>query len=233
MSFYKRLIGKKEIHLESNSLLGGSYLEKLDDSCLADLISSEYGLYLKQLIDLETEINLREASRNRCDDNWFERGSQEPVNHGGVDTPFFCMVLWVHGVGTGFFAVPAIKPMSKIALRPMLIDSSNEPELLKYVLCERMADFYGLPVDYIYAEFVDPEKATLEEVEFVLSRMWFWPCFSWQSTNQPINHDSRLSRFHRQLRDVSQFDRHYFDACYLHQRLASLLGFPLPPLIGF
>jgi hypothetical protein len=63
--------------------------------------------------------------------------------------------------------------------------------------------------------------------------MWFWPCFSWQSTNQPINHDSRLSRFHRQLRDVSQFDRHYFDACYLHQRLASLLGFPLPPLIGF
>lgn len=55
--------------------------------------------------------------------------------------------------------------------KTMLIDSSNEPELLKYVLCERMADFYGLPVDYIYAEFVDPEKATLEEVEFVLSRM--------------------------------------------------------------
>jgi hypothetical protein len=24
-----------------------------------------------------------------------------------------------------------------------------------------------------------------------------------------------------------------FDACYLHQRLASLLGFPLPPLIGY
>jgi hypothetical protein len=81
------------------------------------------------------------------------------------------MVLWVHGVGTGFLAVPSIKPMFKIALRPVLIDSSNEPELLKYVLCERMADFYGLPVDYIYAEFVDPEKATLEEVEFVLSRM--------------------------------------------------------------
>jgi hypothetical protein len=81
------------------------------------------------------------------------------------------MVLWVHGNGSGFFAVPAIEPMTKVTLRPMLIDSSNEPELLKYVLCERMADFYGLPVDYIYAEFVDPEKATLEEVEFVLSRM--------------------------------------------------------------
>ena len=57
------------MYLESKSLLEGSYLEKWDDSCLADRISSEYGLYLKQLIDLETEINLREASRNRCDDN--------------------------------------------------------------------------------------------------------------------------------------------------------------------
>lgn len=57
------------MYLESNSLLEGSYLEKWDNSCLADRISSEYGLYLKQLIDLETEINLREASRNRCDDN--------------------------------------------------------------------------------------------------------------------------------------------------------------------
>jgi hypothetical protein len=81
------------------------------------------------------------------------------------------MVLWDHGVGSGFLAVPAIKPMSKVALRTMLIDSSNEPELLKYVLCEKMANFYGLPVDYIYAEFVNPEKATLEEVEFILSRM--------------------------------------------------------------
>ena len=69
----------------------------------------------------------------------------------------------------------------------MLIDSSNEPELLKYVLCERMADFYGLPVDYIYAEFVDPEKATLEEVEFVLGRMWFCLCFSCLLSNQLTN----------------------------------------------
>jgi len=81
------------------------------------------------------------------------------------------MLLWVHGFGAGFLAVPSIKPLSKVALRTMLIDSSNEPELLKYVLCEKMASFHGLPVDYIYAEFVNPEKATLEEVEFILSRM--------------------------------------------------------------
>ena len=81
------------------------------------------------------------------------------------------MVLWVRGTGSGFFAVPAIKPMSKVTLGAMLIDPSNEPELLKYVLCEKMANFYGLPVEYIYEEFVNPEKATLEEVEFILSRM--------------------------------------------------------------
>ena len=90
---------------------------------------------------------------------------------GEVDTLLFCMILWVHGTGSGFFVVPAIKPMSKVTLRAMLIDSSNEPELLKYVLCEKMANFYGFPVEYIYAEFVNPEKATLEEVEFILSRM--------------------------------------------------------------
>jgi len=44
------------------------------------------------------------------------------------------MVLWVHGVGIGFFAVPAISLTPKVTLKTMLIDSSNEPELLKYVL---------------------------------------------------------------------------------------------------
>jgi hypothetical protein len=52
----------------------------------------------------------------------------------------------------------------------MLINSSIEPDILKYVLCEKLASFYGLPVDYIYEEFVNPDNATLEQVQFVLSR---------------------------------------------------------------
>jgi hypothetical protein len=43
-------------------------------------------------------------------------------------------------------------------------------EGLKFALCEEFADEKCLPTDYVYLEFVDPHCASLEEVQFVLSR---------------------------------------------------------------
>lgn len=53
MSFYRLLVGVKEIHLESKPLPEESYCEKS---------------ILKELQDLRTEISLRDQSRNRIDD---------------------------------------------------------------------------------------------------------------------------------------------------------------------
>ncbi len=41
---------------------------------------------------------------------------------------------------------------------------------LKFALCEEFASEMELPVDYVYAEFVDPNTSCLQEVKFVLDR---------------------------------------------------------------
>lgn len=41
---------------------------------------------------------------------------------------------------------------------------------LKFSLCEEFASEKELPTDYIYAEFVDPNRSSLQEVKFVLDR---------------------------------------------------------------
>lgn len=40
---------------------------------------------------------------------------------------------------------------------------------LKYELCEEFADHFCLPTDYVWLEFVDPNFATTEEVQAILS----------------------------------------------------------------
>lgn len=50
----------------------------------------------------------------------------------------------------------------------MLTNSPVEPELFKFVMCEKFADFYGFPTDYVYEEFVNPENATFEQVKNIL-----------------------------------------------------------------
>jgi hypothetical protein len=37
-------------------------------------------------------------------------------------------------------------------------------EYLKFPMCEEFSSLFELPVDYVYAEFVNPDKATLDEV---------------------------------------------------------------------
>lgn len=39
---------------------------------------------------------------------------------------------------------------------------------LKFALCEEFASEMELPVDYVYAEFVDPNTSCLQEVKSVL-----------------------------------------------------------------
>jgi hypothetical protein len=41
---------------------------------------------------------------------------------------------------------------------------------LKFLLCEEFASEMEVSTDYIYAEFVDPNRASFAEVQFVLSR---------------------------------------------------------------
>ena len=37
-------------------------------------------------------------------------------------------------------------------------------EYLKFPICEEFASVFELPLDYVYAEFVNPDEATLDEV---------------------------------------------------------------------
>ena len=37
-------------------------------------------------------------------------------------------------------------------------------EYLKFPMCEEFASVFELPIDYVYAEFVNPDEATLDEV---------------------------------------------------------------------
>lgn len=52
----------------------------------------------------------------------------------------------------------------------MIQGAKMDSEELKFALCEEFADEKELPVDYVYLEFVDPNTASLEAVQFVLSR---------------------------------------------------------------
>lgn len=56
-----------------------------------------------------------------------------------------------------------------------LFESKADEEQLKatqlksaYAICEAFADLHELPVDYVWAEFADPEKVPLSEVIRVL-----------------------------------------------------------------
>lgn len=42
-------------------------------------------------------------------------------------------------------------------------------DLAKFDLCEEFADCFCLTVEYVWAEFVDPNFAEFEDVELVLS----------------------------------------------------------------
>lgn len=43
-----------------------------------------------------------------------------------------------------------------------------EDALYAFDLCEQFAAIHGLPVDYIWQEFVDPSIASADEIEQVL-----------------------------------------------------------------
>lgn len=49
-------------------------------------------------------------------------------------------------------------------------EKAEAEDELKFALCEEFADEQDLPVDYVWEEFVNPETASLDEVQFVLSR---------------------------------------------------------------
>lgn len=50
------------------------------------------------------------------------------------------------------------------------VSKADMEDELKFALCEEFADEKELPVDYVYMEFVDPNYASFEEVQFVLNR---------------------------------------------------------------
>ncbi len=47
-------------------------------------------------------------------------------------------------------------------------DKAQKEDELKFALCEEFASEMELPVDYVYAEFVDPNTTSLQEVKSVL-----------------------------------------------------------------
>lgn len=61
-NFYKQLVGPKELHLESKSSPDESFSESLSK------IAKFNAEVLLRLCELEVEVSLRDASRNRCDD---------------------------------------------------------------------------------------------------------------------------------------------------------------------
>lgn len=54
-------------------------------------------------------------------------------------------------------------------------------EYLKSQMCEEFASLFNLPTDYVYAEFVNPDKATLDEVAQTLV-----PFILYKAVNDPI-----------------------------------------------